>query len=84
MIAQMFSVYDAKAGSFAQPFFSQNKQLALRAISAVMHDETHTFFMHAEDYTLYWLGSWDDETGALEPGHPEAVTNLNSLKRESI
>ena len=80
----MYSVYDAKAGSFAQPFFSVNEQLALRAVSAVMADEAHTFFLHAEDYTLYYLGDWDDETGALEPKQPAALANLNSLKRETI
>lgn len=84
MIAKMYSVYDAKAGSFAQPFFSQNEALAIRAVSAVMQDERHTFWMHSEDYSVYLLGEWDDETGRIEAIQPVVIATLTQIKQSYL
>lgn len=67
MIIQIFSVFDSKAAAFTQPFFSHNLVTGIRAFSDVCQDASHTFAKHPEDFSLFHLGSFDDQSGLLEP-----------------
>lgn len=65
MIYQVFSVKDLKAAAFAPPFFLHRKEVALRTFRDALADPTHPMSAHPEDYVLYCLGEFDDETGQL-------------------
>lgn len=62
---KVFSVYDEKAGAYLQPFFSVNSAVAIRNFSSACKDQKSLFFAHPEDYTLFFLGTWDPSTGSL-------------------
>lgn len=66
MIHQMFSVYDSKTAAYLPPFFMQTKGQALRAIGDCANDREHTFHKHPEDYTLFYLGTYDDVSSKFE------------------
>lgn len=65
MILQIFAVYDSKAKAFAHPFFSPNKEMAVRYFANGANDPTLQLCKNAEDFTLFHLGEWADDTGAF-------------------
>lgn len=66
MITQVFSVLDAKIGSFMQPWFSATVDSARRAFFDACQDSASLLGRHPQDFTLYHLGSFDDETGLFD------------------
>lgn len=59
---KVFSIYDSKIDAFMQPFFSQSKGSAIRALTDLLVDNSHPIAKHPEDYTLFELSDWDDST----------------------
>lgn len=69
MLHRVFSVYDSKAGAHLQPFFSPTKGTAVRSITELVRDEKHQFGKYPSDYTLFYLGEFEDTMGkfTLQP-----------------
>lgn len=67
MIHSMFSVYDQKAEAFLPPFMMPKAQQAQRIFSDCVNSSDHQFAAHPEDYTLFHIGNFDDESGVLHP-----------------
>jgi len=65
MLMKVFSVYDSAAGAYLQPFFMASRGQAIRAFTDLVNDGTHSFAKHADDYTLFELGTYDDSSGKL-------------------
>lgn len=70
MIQKMYSVRDSKAQAFLQPFFSSADGAALRALSDAVTDGKSQLSHHPEDYILYAVGSFDDNSGEIIPLNP--------------
>lgn len=66
MILQAFSIYDSKAAAYAPPFFMARMELALRAFKDLVADPGSQVHKHPEDYSLYLVGEFDDNTGAFK------------------
>lgn len=60
---KMFVTYDSKAESYSRPFFDQNLGSVRRAFSDIANDPQHPIGQHPEDYTLFEIGEYDDQTG---------------------
>lgn len=60
MILKIFTVYDSKAEAFLQPFLFSSTGQALRAFADSVADSNHQFARHPEDFTLFELGTYDD------------------------
>ena len=58
---QVFTVYDTKSQAYLQPFFLQTEGQAIRAIADCVNDPEHQFARHPGDYTLFALGTFNDE-----------------------
>lgn len=58
---KIFSVYDSKVGAYLPPMFLRSKGEALRAFAAAAQSSEHQFCKYASDFTLFELGSFDDE-----------------------
>lgn len=67
MILRIYAIRDIKAAAFAPPFFMQRDEMAIRAFSDAIKDPNHQMSRHAEDYELFHLGEFDDESGKVEP-----------------
>lgn len=81
MKVSMFAVWDDKAKAYLQPFFMANSATAVRALKSAANDPSHGFCQHPEDYTLFRIGEFDDQTGTLVPlSAPETVTQVLALK----
>lgn len=78
MIQKMYGVRDAKAQAFLQPFFSIQNGSAIRAFSDACNDGKSSFAQHPEDYILYELGSFDDNSGEIMPISPIKLLGIGT------
>ena len=93
MVVKVFSVYDSKACFFGRPFFDQMEGSALRSFRDAVNDSSNPNNMwnkHPEDFSLFEVGSFDDQSGELVPIIPKslmtgsALVSLNGSKMEEL
>lgn len=63
----MFSIRDAKGEIFHPPFFKKTHGEAERDFAQLVRDEKSMAFKFPEDFDLYYVGTYDDSTGKIEP-----------------
>lgn len=73
MKLKAYAIFDIKADVFNVPFFFTTNGQAVRAFQDLAQDPQSTVSKHPEDYKLVRLGSYDDETGVLEPCTQESL-----------
>jgi hypothetical protein len=80
MILKVYSIRDTKAEAFNRPFYTINDALAQRIISDSMQQDT-SLSQHAADYSIYYLGEFDDSNGIITPlAEPKFMFNLAAFK----
>lgn len=65
MIHTMLAVKDAKVGSFARPVPVVNAATGVRAFADAVNDPSTEYFKHPDDYSIWELGTFDDQTGTF-------------------
>lgn len=65
VVYKLFSVYDTKAQAYLNPMVMRSAGEAIRAFSAACVDPEHDFHKYCEDYTLFEIGLWDQNTCAI-------------------
>lgn len=77
MIHIQFSVYDQAAQAYLPPWILPRIEMAQRTFQDCVNSKDHQFGAHPEDYTLFRLGTWDDETAQFtpEPNGPQTLGN---------
>lgn len=87
MKVELFSVYDRKASIYMAPFVARSTIDATRQIVASFKDPQMAntpVGQNPEDFDLFHVGSFDDESGALGVfQRPALVAPLVSLARVS-
>lgn len=63
MIYEVFSVYDTKAQAYLPPFILPRVEQAQRIFADCINSDDHQFGKHPDDYTLFQLGQFDDDSG---------------------
>lgn len=66
----IFSVYDKKAALYSQPFLTVNEGTAIRMFNRACHDPNNDISLYADDYALYHIGMFCDESGQITPQYP--------------
>jgi len=67
MITKAFSVRDSKANTFGVPFFAVNSAVAARMFTDLVSDVKSTVSRFPDDFTLFEVGSFDDDKGVMMP-----------------
>lgn len=80
---QIVSIYDSAAEAFSRPVFTASKGVAVRSFAQEVNDPANKdLHQHTEQFQMFDLGTWDDETGKFEqPAQPVLITAAISLKR---
>lgn len=75
------AAFDQKARVYLTPFYVTHIAVGVRAFSDAAKLPDHQVCKHPEDFTLYHLGSFNDETADYSPfAHPINLgTALNYL-----
>ncbi|QXP08410.1 MAG: nonstructural protein [Arizlama microvirus] len=67
MQLKIYSIRDAKTEVFNPPFFNQTHGEAERNFKDLVNDTKTKPGLHPEDYDLYYIGDYDDNTGKVDP-----------------
>lgn len=67
MELKMFSIRDAKAEIFHPPFFKKTHGEAERDFTTLVRDEKTPAHQYPEDYDLYFIGTYYDDSGKMSP-----------------
>lgn len=81
MIYNVYAVKDELVG-FGMPFISENDMTATRLINNSYNIPNSLYQTRPQDYTLYKIGSYDTESGNIEPINPNYVTSMMNFKKE--
>lgn len=61
------AVRDSKLDAFMQPFFVKSIGVAVRSFADEVNRKDSPMFQHPEDYELYHIGYYFEDTGLLGP-----------------
>lgn len=81
MKTMMFSVFDIKAAVYGTPFFMPREAAAIRAFGDLVNDERSTVSKHPEDYVLFHIGDFEDDTANIEVVKPRSLVTGASMVR---
>lgn len=70
-----YTIKDAKSNTYGVPFFSVNDGTASRSFTQAAQDENTTISQFPEDYSLYKLGEFDDQSGEIKSNAPTFIMN---------
>lgn len=73
MITKIFSVYDVKTQAYMTPFFSATPGSAIRSFTDAAVNPDSIVAAHPEDFHLYEIGEFNDQTGELGSHEPHAL-----------
>lgn len=79
---KVFAVHDSKAEAFLRPFTTLTRGQAIRGFSDAVNDKGHEFNKHPDDYTLFQIGEFDEQSGILVAGTPETLGNAIQFLEE--
>jgi len=65
MIFKVFTVYDSKVEAYMNPFYLPAKGAAIRTFTDLVNDKSHPIGKYPADYTLFEIGSYDDQNGQI-------------------
>lgn len=65
MLLKVFTVFDSKLEEFLPPFFVKTVGEAIRVVTDLCSDKSHSFYKHRVDFMLFELGSYDTEIGVF-------------------
>lgn len=66
MKLHILTVHDSKAEAFIQPFFAQTPAVGIRMFEQAANEVASDFHRHAGDYTLFELGTFEQDTARFE------------------
>lgn len=82
MMLKVYSIRDAKAEVFNMPFYKKTHGEAERDFTSLANDDKSSVFNFPEDYDLYYLGEYDDQSGKLVSlDTPQHIVKAVQLKR---
>ena len=69
------SVWDNAMQMYARPFFAPSEGVAIRSFCDEVKrgGEDNQMSKHPADFSLHALGSWNEETGIIEPTGPRLL-----------
>lgn len=85
MKRKVFSVYDVKAQTYANPFLFTHKGEAIRAFMTGATDKSTSLNKYPSDYKLYYLGEFDDQSGKLHSiPNPEYLNTASDFVHNEL
>lgn len=74
MIHKLFAVRDRAADAYGRPFASAAIGLAVRDFNAAINDkQNQAMNNHPDDFDLYEIGIFDDNTGEIVGQQPKQI-----------
>lgn len=82
MITCLYSIFDTKAKLYNLPFQFHNDKVAYRAAQDIMFEPNSAIAAHPEDYIMFKIGTYDDNTGIVTQFETkEVLVNFHHLDK---
>ena len=78
----IFSTYDKAVVAYMRPWFAISEGQALRAFADEVQREGSDLKKHPEDYALFRMGTFDDNSGELVAEEPTCLARAHELPTE--
>lgn len=79
MILLVFTVYDQAVKAYNAPMFMRSKGEALRSFADAANDEKSNIHRFSRDYSLWYVGTFDDSNCAFEVVPPERLVGAHEV-----
>jgi hypothetical protein len=66
MLLKIYTIRDSKAEVYTTPFYKKTHGEAERDFRSMSNDDKTTINKYPEDFDLYYLGEYNDNTGFIE------------------
>lgn len=76
---KIYSIKDQAVEAFAQPFFVKAQGVAVRMFMDETNNEQSQINKHPEDFELWYLGEFDDETGQITQPQIERIARATDF-----
>jgi hypothetical protein len=82
MKMKIYAVRDSKMNAYATPMFLQSDGHAIRSFGDAINqeDKDSLLWKHSEDFDLFALGEYDQETGMFNTGVPKQLALGREVK----
>lgn len=71
MKVKMFTILDAKAEAYLQPFFAQTEGVAIRMVQSTLEKGDSNFSKYPDDFSMFLIGTYDDSNAEVHPIMPK-------------
>lgn len=82
MNMKLFAIYDKALAAYGQVMTYTAKGQATRQFTDEVNRKDSELNKHPEDYALYYLGEYDNETGTLTTERPICVAQASDVITE--
>lgn len=80
MKLRLMAIFDSASAAYLPPFAVATPAMALRHLRDVAAKQPeHDFVRHGDQFTLFEVGSWDNETGEVKGQEPESFGTMQSI-----
>ena len=81
MIHQVLAIRDSAVNAYDRPFYTPTNAAGIRAFADNVRNKESPMSQHPEDFTLWFLGTYDDETGQfLQTQPPMQIARAQDYK----
>lgn len=84
MTYQIFSIRDSKTNIYYPPQFRTNEGEAQRDFHALINDPQSIPGKYPADYSMWHLGTYDSDSGAINPITPQKLFEGDQLKGQNL
>lgn len=75
-----YTIFDSAPAIFNRPFFAQSDAEALRFFDDMVANAEHPIGQHPEHYTLFRIGTYEQNDGKLYPEDPSSLATATARK----
>lgn len=79
MKTEIYTIFDTKAKIYNKPFHQVNEAVALRTATDLANDSNSEIAKSPEDYILFYLGNYDDQSAQFELCEPKSICKFHEL-----
>lgn len=79
---KIYVIRDVKSEVYGTPYFSPNDSVAVRSFFDLAHSPDTLVNRHPEDFSLYYIGDYYDDSAQLQPVVPKFVASASDFFRD--
>ncbi|AXH76385.1 MAG: nonstructural protein [Microviridae sp.] len=80
----IYTIYDKKTQSYDPPFAAATHGAAERIVDKIVNGEGNQVAEYAEDFSLWHVGKWNEDTGETDAHKPVHLADLVAFKKKAV